>query len=77
VSPIGYDGDTFAVPSLLQVPHAEDKVLSVFLSIVPSQDEVHTPSCYVLKLTRSHEALDVHLTDGFGRVFLVGCPKFS
>jgi hypothetical protein len=77
VSPVDYDGDIFVVLSLLQVPHAEDRVLSVFLSIVPFQDDENTLSCYVLKLTRWHEALDVHLRDDFDRAVLVGYPKFS
>jgi hypothetical protein len=77
VFPVDYDGDISVASSLLRVPHAEDRVLSAFLSIVPFQDDTNTLSCYSLKLTRWHEALDVHLTDDFDRAVLVGYPKFS
>jgi len=49
VSPEDYDDDISVVSSLLRVPHAEDKVLSAYLSIVKSQDDVRTLSYYVLK----------------------------
>ena len=75
VSPEDYDGDISVVSSLLRVPHVEDRVLFAFLSIVPFQDDGNTLSCYILKLTRSHAALDVHLIDGFGRAVLGGCPN--
>ena len=76
-SPTDCDGDIFVVSSLLRELHAEDRVLFAFLSIASSQDDTRTLSCYVLKLTRSHAVLYVHLTDGFDRAVLVGCPKFS
>jgi hypothetical protein len=76
-SAMGCYGDTFVVSSLLPMPHDEDRVLSAFLSSVLFQDDASTLSCYVLKLTRWHEALDVHLTNGFCRVFLAECPKSS
>jgi hypothetical protein len=77
VSPEDYDDDISVVSSLLRVPHAEDKVLSAYLSIVEFQDDVRTLSYYVLKLTRWHEALDVHLTDDFDKAVLVEYPKSS
>jgi hypothetical protein len=49
VYPVDYDGDISVASSLLRVPHAEDRVLSAFLSIVESQDDVRTLSYYVLK----------------------------
>ena len=70
-------GDILGVSSRRQVPHAEERVLFVSLSIVPSQGDAHTLSCYELKWTRSHEAPGVPLTDGFCRAALVECPKFS
>ena len=77
VSPEDYDDDISVVSSLLRVPHAEDKVLSAYLSILEFQDDVRTPSYYVLKLTRWHEALDVHPTDDFDKAVLVEYPKSS
>ena len=77
VSPEDYDDDISVVSSLLRVPHAEDTVLSAYLSIVESQDDVRTPSYYALKLTRWHEALYVPLTDDFDKAVLVEYPKSS
>jgi hypothetical protein len=77
VFPVDYDGDISVASSLLRVRHAEDRVLSAFLSIVPFQDDANTLSCHVLKLTRWHEALDVHPTDDFDKAVLVEYPKSS
>jgi hypothetical protein len=74
---VGCDDGTLVVPFPSRAAHAEDIMLSVFPSIVRFQGDARTLFCYVKELTKSRGVPDVHLTNGFGIVFQVRCPKFS
>jgi len=74
---VGYNDDIHAVSSPLRAAHAEDIMLSAFLSIVRFQGDTHTLFYYLKELTKSRGAPNVRLTNGFDTVFQVRCPKFS